>query len=112
RLRRARMKLPDFLTEWLFGEIVLTGHRIGLYDLMYFHKGGSTAEMLHEQFPTLSLDLIEKVLKFAQENQAEVDAYVTRCQEQIDYQRATTPRVLDWGKLRERFEAMKRAEGK
>ncbi len=106
------MKPPEFLTEWPFGEIVLTGHRIGLFDVMYFHKDGYTAEMLHEQFPTLSVDLIEKVLAFARENQAEVNAYVTRCQEEIDHQLATTPRVLDWEKLRERFEAMKRSEGK
>lgn len=104
------MKLPEFLTEWPFGEIVLTGHRIGLYHVMYYHKEGYTAEMLHERFPTLSLDLIENVLAFARDNQAEVDAYVTRCQEEIDHLRATTPRVLDWDKLRERFEAMKRVE--
>lgn len=104
------MKLPDFLTEWPFGEIVLTGHRIGLYHVMFYHKDGDTAEMLHERFPSLPLDLIEKVLAFARANQAEVDAYVTRCQEEIDRQRATTPRVLDWEKLREKFEAMKRAE--
>ena len=103
------MKLPDFLTEWPFGEIVLTGHRIGLYHVMFYHKDGFTTEMLHERFPSLPLDLIEKVLAFARANQAEVDAYVTRCQEEIDRQRATTPRVLDWEKLREQFEAMKRA---
>ncbi|MHB1424933.1 MAG: DUF433 domain-containing protein [Gemmataceae bacterium] len=104
------MNLPEFLTEWSFGEIVLTGHRIGLYHVMVFHRDGYTAEMLHEQFPSLPLNLIEKVLAFARENQAEVDAYVDRCQAEIDRLRATTPRLLDWEKLRERFEAMKRAE--
>jgi hypothetical protein len=24
-------RLPEFLTEWEYGEIVVTGHRIGLY---------------------------------------------------------------------------------
>ncbi len=104
------MKLPDFLTEWPYGEIVLTGHRIGLFDVMYFHNDGYTAVMLHERFPTLPLDLIENVLAFARENQAEVDAYVDRFQAEIDHLRATTPRVLDWEKLRAKFEAMKRAE--
>ncbi|HTU16719.1 MAG TPA: DUF433 domain-containing protein [Gemmataceae bacterium] len=106
------MKLPDFLTEWPFGEIVLTGHRISLYDILYFHKEGYSAEMLHEQFPTLSLDHIEKVLAFARENQAEVDAYVDRCQKEIDHLRATTPRLLDWDEMRRKFEAMKQAERK
>jgi uncharacterized protein (DUF433 family) len=104
------MKLPDFLTEWPFGEIVLTGHRIGLYEVMIYHRDGYTAEMLRELFPTLTLDHIEKVLAFARENRAEVDAYVDRCQAEIEHQRATSPRVLDWEKMREQFEAMKRAE--
>ncbi len=82
------MKLPDFLTEWPFGEIVLTGHRISLYDVMYFFNDGDTAEMLHERFPTLPLDLIEQVLAFARENQAEVDAYMTRYREDLDRQYA------------------------
>lgn len=104
------MKLPDFLTEWPFGEIVLTGHRIGLYHVMIYHRDGYTAEMLHEMFPTLPLDLIEKVLAFAHENQAEVDAYVDRCQAEIDHLRATTPRRLDWDEMRRKFEAMKQAK--
>jgi uncharacterized protein (DUF433 family) len=104
------MKLPDFLTEWPFGEIVLTGHRIGLYDIIYFHKEGYSAEMLHEQFPSVPLDHIEKVLAFARENHAEVDAYVDRFQKEIDHLRATTPRLLDWDELRRKFESMKQAE--
>jgi hypothetical protein len=28
------MKLPEFLTEWPSGEIVLTSHRISLYHVM------------------------------------------------------------------------------
>ena len=78
---------------------------------MIYHRDGYTAEMLHELFPTLPLDLIEKVLAFARENQTEVDAYVDRCQAEIDRQRAeTAPRVLDWEKMRGQFEAMKQAE--
>ena len=82
------MQLPEFLTEWPYGEIVLTGHRIGLYHVIYYHNDGFTAEMLHEQFPSLPLDLINKVLQFYAENRAEVDAYVARCQAEIDQQRA------------------------
>lgn len=103
------MKLPDLLTEWPFGEIVLTNHRIGLYHVMIYHRDGYTAEMLHELFPTLPLDLLEKVLAFARDNSTEVDAYVDRCQAEIDHLRATTPRLLDREKMREQFETMKRA---
>jgi uncharacterized protein (DUF433 family) len=107
------MKLPEFLTEWPFGEIVLTGHRIGLYEVMSYHRDGYRAEMLHELFPTLTLDLIENVLAFARENQVEVDAYVDHRQAECDRQYAehlAKGRTLDWDELRRRFEAMKQVE--
>ncbi len=83
------MQLPEFLTEWPYDEIVLTGHRIGLYHVIVYHNEGFNAEMLHEQFPTLPVELINKVLQFYAANRAEVDAYVARCQAKIDEQRAT-----------------------
>src|SRR5947209_697623 len=66
------MNLPDFLTEDAYGHIHVTGHRIGLNDVVYFYNDGQSPEMLHEQFPTLSLALIHKVIAFYLENQAEV----------------------------------------
>lgn len=107
------MKLPEFLTEWPFGEIVLAGHRIGLYEVMTYHRDGYTAEMLHELFPTLPLDRIEKVLAFAGENQTQVDAYVDYCQAECDRQYAehlAKGRTLDWDELRRKFEAMNQVE--
>ncbi|MHB1424931.1 MAG: DUF433 domain-containing protein [Gemmataceae bacterium] len=107
------MNLPEFLTEWPFGEIVLTGHCISLYHVMSHHKEGYTAEMLHELFDTLSLDHIEKVLAFARENQEEVDDYMTSYRQELDRQYAeykASGRGIDWDELRKRFEAMKQAE--
>jgi uncharacterized protein (DUF433 family) len=107
------MKLPEFLTEWPFGEIVPIGHRIGLYEVMIYHRDGYTAEMLHELFPTLPLDLIEKVLTFARENPTEVDAYVGRCQAECDWQYAeyvAAGRGIKWDELRRKFEAMNLAK--
>ncbi len=105
------MTLPDFLIEAPYGEIRLAGHRIGLYHLVSHYREGFSPERLHQEYPTLPLDLIRKVLDFYRENRAEVDAYVERYQEEIDHQRETTPRALDWEDLRRRFEAMSR-EGK
>lgn len=96
------MILPDFLTEWPYGEIVITGHRIGLYHVVKYYNAGYSAEMLHEQFPTLSPTLIEQVLQYYHANRAEVDAYVARCQEEIDRQRAAGKHV-DVAALRKRF---------
>jgi uncharacterized protein (DUF433 family) len=105
------MTLPEFLVKTPDGEILFAGHRISLYDVMYYHKAGCTAEMLHDQFPTLAPELIQKALVFARQNTAEVDAYVTNCGEKIEHLRATTPRVPDWAELRRRMDAMKVAGG-
>jgi uncharacterized protein (DUF433 family) len=101
------MSLPDFLTEVPYGEIRLTGHRIGLYHVVSYYQDGYTAEMLHDQFPTLSLELIRKVLGFYEQNKAEVDAYVAVEGAEIDHQSAVAPRV-DWAELERRFVAMQR----
>ena len=106
------MNLPAFLTMWPYGEIVLTGHRIGLYHVIAYHKEGLSAEQLHEQYPSLPLDLIHQVLAFYRENQTEVDAYVAHEQEEIDRLRATTPRVYTLEELQRRYDAKKRAEAK
>jgi uncharacterized protein (DUF433 family) len=97
------MMLPDFLTEVGPGEIRLTGHRIGLYHVIADHKKGYSAERLHEEFPTLSLGLIEQVLMFYRENQAEVDEYVNRYEEEADRICAATPRAVSYDELLRRF---------
>ncbi len=87
------MKLPEFLTEWPDDEIVLTGHRIGLYDVVSLHNEGYTAEMLHEEYPSLPLDLIERVLSFYNENRTEVDDYVAQCKEEMERNRRNVKRI-------------------
>ncbi len=103
------MQLPDFLTEGAFGEIFLTGHRIGLLHIVQDSNAGFSAERLAEEFPSLSRELIGKVLVFYHENKAAVDAYVARCEAEIEHQRATTPRRLDIAALQRRLEEMERA---
>jgi uncharacterized protein (DUF433 family) len=107
------MKLPDFLTEWPFGEIVLTGHRIGLYHVVEGYNQGYSPEQLHEEYPTLPLELINKVLAFYKENQSEVDAYMVRFRAECDRQHeeyAALRARLDWDELRRKFETMKQAK--
>ena len=40
------MNLPDFLSHEAYGEIRLTGHRIGLYTVMRHYKDGCSAEWI------------------------------------------------------------------
>src|SRR5438132_350472 len=104
------MNLPDFLTEGTYGEIRLTGHRIDLYHVVDLHKDGFTPEMLHEEFPTLSLALIYKVLAFYLENQTEVGAYVAKVDAEIEKQRAAAPKGPSLAELQRRMRARQQAE--
>jgi uncharacterized protein (DUF433 family) len=78
------MNLPEFLARHAKGEIRLTGHRIDLYLIVSLLDEGYTAEMLHDEYPTLPMELIRKVIAFAQENRAEVDAYMAEVKAKIE----------------------------
>jgi uncharacterized protein (DUF433 family) len=82
------MNLPEFLTRGPLGEIRLTGHRIDLYLIVLSYNEGYTAEMLHDEYPTLPLALIESVLAFYRQNKAEVDAYVAGVVTEIEQRHA------------------------
>src|SRR5947209_15590836 len=70
------MSLPDYLTRDPDGEIRLTGHRIGLYTVARCYREGRSAEQIAEEFPSLPLSLVYKVLAFYLDNRQDVDAYV------------------------------------
>ena len=82
------MNLPEFLTRGSMGEIRVTGHRIDLYLLVQRHKEGCTAEMLHDEYPTLPLELIQDVIAFCVNNQVYVDEYLAEVQARIKATRA------------------------
>jgi uncharacterized protein (DUF433 family) len=82
------MILPDFLTQDDDGEIRLTGHRIGLYTIVRCVQEGYSAERICEEFPSLKLALVEKVLSFAEENKAEVSAYASTYRAELERQEA------------------------
>jgi uncharacterized protein (DUF433 family) len=100
------MTLPDFLTQHPYGEIRLTGHRIGLLHVVQYYNEGFSPEMLLEQFPTLPLSLIHKVIAFYLDNRAEVDAYVAKCEAELDQQRAAAPKGPSLAELRRRLESL------
>jgi uncharacterized protein (DUF433 family) len=101
--RRERdMNLPEFLTEVPGNDIRLTGHRISLYHLVEDFNAGYSAEKLSEEFPTLCLSLIQKVLAFYQENRAEVDEWGAKCKAEIEQRLANPAHVLDIEALKRR----------
>ena len=105
------MELPEFLCEWPYGEIMLTGHRIGLYHVVARHHEGLSAEQIVERYPTLTLGHVEKVLDFYLRHRDEVDAYVETERCAIELQSANAPPV-DRDEVRRRVEARKRAGGR
>ena len=104
------MNLPDFLTLDAEGHIHVSGHRIGLQDLVYYYNEGYSAEAMLEVFPTLSLALIHKVIGFYLENQVNVDTYVATCDVEMERQRAAAPRGPDVAELRRRLAAKQATE--
>ena len=103
------MNLPDYLTLDADGHIHLTGHRIGLQDLVHYYNEGYSAEAMLDVLPTLSLALIHKVIGFYLEDQVNVDAYVATCDAEMDRQRAVAPRGPDVEELRRRIAAKQAA---
>jgi len=99
------MDLPDFLVQDADGFIHLSGHRIGIQHLVHFYGEGYSPEMLAEAFPTLSLALMHKTLGFYLENQAEVDAYVASCREEVERQASSAPQGPGLAELRRRLAA-------
>jgi uncharacterized protein (DUF433 family) len=105
------MNLPDYLTQDPDGYIRLTGHRIGIQDVVHFYNEGYSPEMLVGQYPTLPLSLIHKTIAFYLDNQAEVDGYLARCDTAIEAQRAAAQKGPGLAELRRRLQATKSAEG-
>lgn len=107
----ASMNLPSFLqTEPDTGFIRLTGHRIGLADIVRLYSRGSSAEIIASHFPTLSLSLVYSVLAFYLDHQAEVDAYVSDDDAQLrrlESESATSGPAPALGELQRRFNAIR-----
>jgi len=104
------MDLPDFLTRDSHDQILCTGHRIGLLDIVHFFREGFCPEMIAGQFPTLSLALVYKVIGFYLENQIEVDVYIDHEQEHLARQRRTSPQGPSVEQLRQRLTKMQQVE--
>lgn len=78
------LELPDFLTRDELGQIDLTGHRVGLEHIVYFHNLGETPEQLVERFPSLAVDHVRRVLDFYREHREAVDAHPSECEAESD----------------------------
>lgn len=98
------MRLPAFLTQDSDGEVLLTGHRVGLYSVVRCHREGYSPERIRDEFPTLSLDQIAQVLAFYDENRAEVDEYVAAYREDLDRQAASLRQGPGPEELRRRWQ--------
>ena len=101
--------LPDCLVADAGGFIRIAGHRIGYHHLVALFNEGYSAESLWEEFPSLPLATIYKVIAFHLENQTASTDYVEQCHEQVRRQ-AVTAATPDLAELRRRL-AAKQAVG-
>jgi uncharacterized protein (DUF433 family) len=106
------MNLPDFLTQGTYGEIDVKGHRIGLKHIVDCYNDGCSPAMIVEEYPTLALETVQKVVAFYLQNKAEIDAYVVEYNAELDRQQAAAKKGPDLAELRRRMEAMSRSHGK
>ena len=106
------MELPDFLTRHKYGEIRLTGHRVGLFHVVDRYQQGDSPEAIQAHFPTLPLDLVDKALAFYLANRAEVDAYVAAYRAELERQEAAPRPGPSLAELQRRLEAKRQGEAK
>lgn len=105
------MDLPDFLTQDEYGDIRVTGRRIGLYTLVRDYKEGKSAEELAAEYELVP-DLVRKVIAFYLDNRDEVDAYVEAYRAELERQEAAHqpgPGIL---KLRRQMALIRQADEK
>ncbi len=105
------MTLPDFLTQDKYGYLHVTGHRVGLNDIVCFYRQGDSPEMLNARFPTISLPLCHKIIAFYLENQLAVDEYCSRHAEEMARQRAQARTGPSVDELQKRRKADRLAKG-
>jgi uncharacterized protein (DUF433 family) len=105
------MVLPDYLSQDDHGSIRLTGHRVGLAHLLHYYKEGYSAEMLWNEYPTIPLATIHKVIAFYLDNQTEVDAYLAQAKDELDRQRSQPAFGPTLTKMRQRLDSLRKAQG-
>ncbi len=104
------MGLPDFLSADPDGFIRVAGHRIGYHHVVARFNEGCSAEMLWEEFPTLPLATIYKLIAFHLEDQTASNAYVAQCHEDVRQQAESPSSTPNLAELRQRL-VVKQAAG-
>ena len=52
--------------------------------MIFRYQQGDSAELIHDQYPTLDVNLIRDVITFYRENRTEVDAYMDQVRARIE----------------------------
>jgi uncharacterized protein (DUF433 family) len=104
------MTLSEFLAEDQFGFITVRGSRIGLNHIVRLYRDGYAVEQIAQEFDTLPLATIYKVIAFYLDNQTEVEAYMTENDAELQRQAAKAPKTPTLTELRKRMEARRRAK--
>ncbi len=85
------------------GTIRLAGSRIPLDTVVYEFNQGATAEQIQDSFPTLSLRSIYGTIAFYLENQAAVDDYLRRREQEAEELRRKIESQPEIAAFRERL---------
>lgn len=66
------------------GTIRVTGSRVTIDILVTAYLQGDSFEEIHEEFPSVSLEAIEKIIPWYLDNQREVDDYIRKRDEEAE----------------------------
>lgn len=103
------MTLPEFLTRDAYGSIQVRAHRIGLEHLIGEYNEGASAEEIAEEYPSLSLSLVHRIISFYLDNRTDVDRYIAECRAECERHRSAASNGPTLEELRRR-EASRSAE--
>lgn len=81
-----RLVLPPCLTVWDEHEVVLTGHRIGLYTILKDLRHGDSPEEILSNYPSLEPDLVGQVVAFIRTHPTEAEEYRAAYKATLDLQ--------------------------
>ena len=71
----------------------IRGTRVSLDSIVYGHLNGNSVEAIHDSFPAVSPEQIDGGIAFYRANQAKIDLYLRRKQEEFEAARRSQTHI-------------------
>ena len=98
------LKLPDFLTRWPHGEIVLKGRRVELFHVLDRLDAGDSQSQVAEVYE-LDSEQVRRVVEFAHQYPAEISLYMQDYRAELARQEAQSEPGTGYLRIRRMMES-------